>query len=149
MPHTFDYTGSYQRYGSFNCHNADLYFSASKNIIPNDERGSYPLCTNLDQLGGHQINRGRIRTVFTDTQAKGLEQLFDVTDYPCVDARAELARKVGLTEEIVRVWFKNRRARRKKKNSTKNNSPDIATSNPDWTAVYNNTIQENILTGFL
>ncbi|XP_029027641.2 dharma [Betta splendens] len=56
----------------------------------------------------------RMRTVFTDAQSRQLEALFELSDYPHVEARAELARRTGLSEETVRVWFKNRRARRKR-----------------------------------
>ncbi|XP_054649491.1 dharma [Dunckerocampus dactyliophorus] len=56
----------------------------------------------------------RMRTVFTDCQTKHLETLFSITDYPPVEARAQVARSAGLSEETVRVWFKNRRARRKR-----------------------------------
>ncbi|KAA0702089.1 Homeobox protein goosecoid [Triplophysa tibetana] len=61
-----------------------------------------------------QRQRNRVRTVFADHQTHHLERLFAITDYPTLDARAELAKSTGLTEEIVRVWFKNRRARRKR-----------------------------------
>ncbi|XP_056298024.1 dharma [Pseudoliparis swirei] len=61
--------------------------------------------------------KARSRTVFTDSQTKRLESLFELTAYPTMDARAELARSSGLNEEIVRVWFKNRRARRKRQRS--------------------------------
>ncbi|XP_068561169.1 dharma [Cebidichthys violaceus] len=61
--------------------------------------------------------RARMRTVFTDSQTKRLESLFEVTDYPATEARAEVARSSGLSEETVRVWFKNRRARRKRQRS--------------------------------
>ena len=46
---------------------------------------------------------GRVRTVFTDSQTKHLDKVFEVTDYPGVETRAELARSAGLTEETVRV----------------------------------------------
>ncbi|XP_026228565.1 dharma [Anabas testudineus] len=61
--------------------------------------------------------KARMRTVFTDSQTKQLEALFELTDYPAVEARAEMARRTGLSEETVRVWFKNRRARRKRQRS--------------------------------
>ncbi|XP_022594131.1 homeobox protein goosecoid-like [Seriola dumerili] len=61
--------------------------------------------------------KGRIRTVFTDSQTKQLEALFEFTEYPGMEARAELARSTGLSEETVRVWYKNRRARRKQQRS--------------------------------
>ncbi|XP_034166647.2 dharma [Pangasianodon hypophthalmus] len=62
--------------------------------------------------------RNRIRTVFTESQVKQLDQLFSITDYPTAEARAQLARSTGLSEETVRVWFKNRRARRKRQKTT-------------------------------
>ncbi|XP_059188057.1 dharma [Centropristis striata] len=72
-----------------------------------------------------------MRTVFTDTQTKRLEALFELTDYPPVEARAEAARSTGLSEETVRVWFKNRRARRKRQRSgskVKSQSPSPSTA---------------------
>uniref|UniRef100_A0A4W4GCT9 Homeobox domain-containing protein n=1 Tax=Electrophorus electricus TaxID=8005 RepID=A0A4W4GCT9_ELEEL len=65
-----------------------------------------------------QRQRNRIRTVFTESQTKQLDQLFSLTDYPSAEARAALAKSTGLSEETVRVWFKNRRARRKIQKST-------------------------------
>lgn len=44
-----------------------------------------------------------MRTVFTESQSSQLEALFHRTDYPAAEARAELARSSGLTEETVRV----------------------------------------------
>ncbi|XP_060901775.1 dharma [Labrus mixtus] len=68
--------------------------------------------------------KSRMRTVFTDGQTKQLEALFVLTDYPSVEARAEVAGRTGLSEETVRVWFKNRRARRKRqRNGSKVKSP--------------------------
>ncbi|KAM3616348.1 uncharacterized protein V6R79_016470 [Siganus canaliculatus] len=72
----------------------------------------------------------RMRTVFTDGQTKRLEALFALTDYPAVEARAELARSAGLSEETVRVWFKNRRARRKRQRSGSKVTPPSPPSPP-------------------
>lgn len=47
--------------------------------------------------------KARIRTVFTDSQTQQLEALFEQTDYPAAEARAEAARVTGLSEETVRV----------------------------------------------
>lgn len=49
----------------------------------------------------------RVRTVFTDAQVRQLEALFDVTDYPPAEARAELAKSSGLSEETVRVGLRD------------------------------------------
>lgn len=47
--------------------------------------------------------KARMRTVFTESQSSQLEALFHRTDYPAAEARAELARSSGLSEETVRV----------------------------------------------
>ncbi|TRY92996.1 hypothetical protein DNTS_011608 [Danionella cerebrum] len=70
----------------------------------------------LQHTAAHR-QRSRFRTVFTDHQTEQLEKLFSITDYPTADTRAELARNTCLSEETVRVWFKNRRARRKRQNT--------------------------------
>ncbi|KAM9317867.1 dharma [Pholidichthys leucotaenia] len=57
--------------------------------------------------------RTRTRTMFTDRQLQFLEDLYRTTKYPTAERRAELAEEAGLSPEAVRVWFKNRRARRK------------------------------------
>ncbi|KAJ3591273.1 hypothetical protein NHX12_009219 [Muraenolepis orangiensis] len=67
-----------------------------------------------DVTGGVPVQRSRVRTVFTEEQSARLERLFGDTEYPLADARAALAASSGLAEETVRVWFKNRRARRKR-----------------------------------
>lgn len=48
-----------------------------------------------------------MRTVFTDAQVRQLEALFDLTDYPPAEARAELAKSSGLSEETVRVGLRD------------------------------------------
>ncbi|XP_028818624.1 dharma [Denticeps clupeoides] len=84
--------------------------------------GAEPSCCSNP---AHPRQHSRMRTVFTESQIQQLDQLFVRTDYPSVEARAELARNAGLSEETVRVWFKNRRARRKRQ-STKSKSPRSA-----------------------
>lgn len=49
------------------------------------------------------LQKFRVRTVFTDSQIKQLEALFEITEYPAAETRAELARRTGLSEETVRV----------------------------------------------
>ncbi|XP_053738714.1 dharma [Synchiropus splendidus] len=56
----------------------------------------------------------RLRTVFTESQTRQLEALFHTDNYPTVEVRTRLAARIGLSVENVRVWFKNRRARRKR-----------------------------------
>ncbi|KAJ0055293.1 hypothetical protein NL108_014194 [Boleophthalmus pectinirostris] len=60
----------------------------------------------------------RVRTVFTESQLQRLEELFKHTKYPAPEMRAEVAQSTGLSEETIRVWFKNHRARRKRQSSS-------------------------------
>lgn len=61
--------------------------------------------------------RVRVRTVFTDAQVRQLEALFDLTNYPPAEARAELAKRSGLSEETVRVGLRSLRPLKKRSNS--------------------------------
>uniref|UniRef100_A0A8C9XLX3 Dharma n=1 Tax=Sander lucioperca TaxID=283035 RepID=A0A8C9XLX3_SANLU len=101
--------------------------------LPYGAAGFHP--TDFSYHGYHQAGlseqsqlrqKSRMRTVFTDGQAKRLEVLFALSDYPLAETRAELARSTGLSEETVRIWFKNRRARRKRQchgSKVKSSSP--------------------------
>uniref|UniRef100_G7Q3L2 Rhox homeobox family member 1 n=1 Tax=Macaca fascicularis TaxID=9541 RepID=G7Q3L2_MACFA len=51
------------------------------------------------------------RKKFTPLQVQELESVFQRTQYPDVPTRRELAENLGVTEDKVRVWFKNKRAR--------------------------------------
>uniref|UniRef100_H0XT64 Homeobox domain-containing protein n=1 Tax=Otolemur garnettii TaxID=30611 RepID=H0XT64_OTOGA len=51
------------------------------------------------------------RSKFTPPQLQELENFFQHTQYPDGSMRKDLARGLGVTEDRVQVWFKNRRAR--------------------------------------
>ncbi|KAI1711209.1 homeobox domain-containing protein [Ditylenchus destructor] len=75
----------------------------------------------LPQLTSGKRKR-RHRTIFSEEQLNVLETTFNSTHYPDVGVREKLALQCDLKEERVEVWFKNRRAKERKKGSSDGNS---------------------------
>ncbi|XP_039716718.1 paired box protein Pax-4 [Pteropus medius] len=61
--------------------------------------------------GPHPGTGHRNRTIFSPGQAEALEKEFQRGQYPDSVARGKLAASTSLSEDTVRVWFSNRRAK--------------------------------------
>ncbi|GMR48234.1 hypothetical protein PMAYCL1PPCAC_18429 [Pristionchus mayeri] len=87
----------------------------------------------LTRYGGSapRVKR-RVRTTFSPTQLRILEDTFAQTPYPDINQRELVASQCCITEARVQVWFQNRRARARRADpsslSRRRSSPDQMTS---------------------
>eukprot|EP00794_Sanderia_malayensis_P020147 gene20147-22120_t len=76
-----------------------------------------------------QQPRKRLRASFSHEQVVVLQKAFDKNKYLGSGERRELARKLGMTEQQVKIWFQNRRYKEKRKQKQVETTASVSVRN--------------------
>jgi hypothetical protein len=72
------------------------------------------------------LNSKKVRTTFTDQQKAALDKYFRRNPYPDPKETEDLSRQLSLPENVIKVWFQNKRSRDKQHKASKYVNPQKA-----------------------
>lgn len=85
--------------------------STAKKLDMSDAEEPLP----VPQSADNQANSKKVRTTFTDGQKKALDVYFQRNPYPDPRETEELSQQLVLPENVIKVWFQNKRSRDKQR----------------------------------
>ncbi|XP_076468382.1 uncharacterized protein LOC143299139 [Babylonia areolata] len=71
---------------------------------------------NLQPAPGKTRTKDKYRVVYSDHQRLELEKEFHFHNYITLRRKSEISQQLGLSERQVKIWFQNRRAKKRKQN---------------------------------
>lgn len=74
----------------------------------------------------NKCDNKKFRTSFTDEQKKQLDNYFIANPYPDPKETEEMSAHLGLTENVIKVWFQNKRSRDKQRKFSRENNARLA-----------------------
>ncbi|XP_077355059.1 paired box protein Pax-4 [Festucalex cinctus] len=76
-----------------------------------EHTGFYTTTEEVSSATNPKVAHQRIRTTFTPEQSKVLEEEFSHSQYADVYTREKLSAQIRLSQDTIKVWFSNRRAK--------------------------------------
>ena len=73
-------------------------------------------------------NEKKVRTTFTDHQKKMLDVFFKKNPYPDPRETEELSQQLALPENVIKVWFQNKRSRDKQRKFSNKSAAKLQSS---------------------
>jgi hypothetical protein len=108
----------------------------STNEYEEDKENDLSFCKKNQIVHPTDANGKKLRTAFTDEQKRALEDYFNHNPYPDPKETEDLSMQLVLPENVIKVWFQNKRSRDKQRKFSKNRdqflqkSENIFTSSP-------------------
>lgn len=104
------YSSSNQNQASSNCQKLDA--AVDSDCDDADENKENERKNNLDLAAS---NSKKMRTTFTEQQKRALDVYFQRNPYPDPRETEELSQQLVLPENVIKVWFQNKRSRDKQR----------------------------------
>jgi hypothetical protein len=84
----------------------------------------------VSRISCNNTKNKKVRTTFSDQQKMMLEYYFERNPYPDPKEAEDMSERLCLSENVIKVWFQNKRSRDKQRKFSRNKSMKIAEFKP-------------------